>query len=37
MQAHPTVTQMMQAAKPVLMPTLRHHQELSFSGRAAVP
>ena len=36
MQAQPSVTQMMQAAQPVLVPTLKHHQELSSSGRAAL-
>ncbi len=36
MQAQPSVTQMMQVVKPVLMSTLKHCQELSFSGRAAV-
>ena len=36
MQAQPHVTQMMQAAKPVLVATLKHHQELSFSGTAAL-
>ena len=36
MQAQPSVTHIVQAAKLVLKPTLKLCQELSFNGRAAV-